>query len=202
MKKCLLFLMIFCMLSGAFSVSAENYYLTDSIALEETRTITIPKPNGEIDEGLVYFTQAFTFVPEEGGTYRFLVDYQDDSEAPYDIYMDVTAPYRVLSNGCEFDAVAGQTYELCFQYPTHDGRYPEFTFYLGTLADAAVPETEAAVTVTEPEETASAVEPLPVGIPLPDTQTLLCCAAAVVLLAATVALLIAERKRNTSSDSL
>ena len=202
MKKFLLFLLIFCMLSGAVSVSAENYHLTESISLGETKIITIPKPNGEVDEGWVYFTQEFIFVPEEDGTYRFLVAYEEDSKKPYDFSMGVAGAYRELENGCEFDAIAGETYELCFQYNNHDGRYPEFTFYLGTLADAAVPETEAAVTVTEPEETAPAVETIPVGIPLPDTQTLLCCAAAVVLLAATVALLIAERKRNTSSDSL
>ena len=130
MKKFLLFLLIFCMLSGAVSVSAENYHLTESISLGETKIIPIPKPNGEVDEGWVYFTQEFIFVPEEDGTYRFLVAYEDDSKKPYDFSMGVAGAYRELENGCEFDAIAGETYELCFQYPIHDGRYPEFTFYL------------------------------------------------------------------------
>ena len=51
MKKFLLFVLIFCMLSAALSVSAENYYLTEPISLFETKVVTIPKPNGEIDEG-------------------------------------------------------------------------------------------------------------------------------------------------------
>ena len=185
MKKFLLFLLILCMLSGALSVSAENYYLTESISLFETKVVTIPKPNGEIDEGWVYFTQEFIFVPEEDGTYRFLVAYEDDSKKPYDFSMDVAGAYRELENGCEFDAIAGETYELSFQYNSHDGRYPSFTFFLGTQQAGMVPMPE----------------PLPEGPQLSD-NILLYCAAGTALFASAALfvwvalLLIRERKKN------
>ena len=180
MKKFLLFLLIFCMLSGAVSVSAENYYLTESISLGETKIITIPKPNGEVDEGWVYFTQEFIFVPEEDGTYRFLVAYEDDSKKPYDFSMGVTTEYHELENGCEFNAIAGETYELDFQYNNHDGRYPTFTFYLGTQQAGMVPMPE----------------------PLPVDNILLYCAAGTALFASAALfawvalLLIRERNKN------
>jgi hypothetical protein len=63
--------------------------------------------------------------------------YTDDGSKEYLDY----SGYLELKNGCEFDATAGIHYELCFQYPTHDGRYPEFTFYVGTAFDTQVPET-------------------------------------------------------------
>ena len=156
MKKLFILLSILCMMTGSVTVYAKNYEWQESISYEETKTVTIPQPEGEIDSGWVYFTQLFTFVPEEDGTYRFLVSYDEDEANPYDIYMGV-APFRYtddgskeyldysgyleLKNGCEFDATAGIHYELCFQYPTHDGRYPEFTFYVGTAFDTQVPET-------------------------------------------------------------
>ena len=185
MKKLLLILLIFCILSGSVSVSAENYHLTESISLGETRIVTIPKPNGVVDEGWVYFTQEFTFVPEEDGTYRFLVAYEDDSKKTYDFSMGVTGAYRELENGCEFDAMAGETYELCFQYNNHDGRYPTFTFYLGTQQAGMVPMPE----------------PLPEG-PLLSDNILLYCAAGTALFASAALfvwgalLLIRERKKN------
>ena len=137
MRKFWIFLVILCLVTGSMTVSAENFDVRDTIAFGETKIVTIPKPEGEIDPGVVYFTQAFTFVPEEDGTYRFLISYQEDGEKPYDIFMDVAGEYRALENGCEFEAAAGETCELCFQYPTHDGRYPTFIFYVGA-ADADV----------------------------------------------------------------
>ena len=141
MRKFWIFLVILCLVTGSMTVSAENFDVRDTIAFGETKIVTIPKPEGEIDPGIVYFTQAFTFVPEEDGTYRFLVSYQEDETNPYDIYMDVVGAYWELENGCEFDAVAGQTYNLCFQYPIHDGRYPTFTFYVGAADADVVPKT-------------------------------------------------------------
>ena len=110
----------------------------DTIALNETKTVRVPEPTGAVDPGLVYFSQIFWFTPEESGRYRFLVDYVDDASNPYDISMDVAGAYWELENGCLFDANAGETYELCFQYPNHDGRYPEFNF---TVRDAMNPIT-------------------------------------------------------------
>lgn len=154
MKKLLAILMISCLLLGGMSVSAENFAWKDDIALGETKVITIPEPDGEVDEGWVYYDQYFIFAPETSGTYRFLVSYEEDPENPYEISMDVAAfnyvedgieyvggEYLELENGCEFEAVAGQHYELCFQYPTNDGRYPEFTFYLGTADAEDIPQT-------------------------------------------------------------
>ena len=100
----------------------------DTIALNETKTVRVPEPTGAVDPGLVYFSQIFWFTPEESGRYRFLVDYVDDKSNPYNFSMDVAGAYWELENGCLFEAEAGETYELCFQYPNHDGRYPEFNF--------------------------------------------------------------------------
>ena len=201
MKKLWIFLVIFCMMAGSLRISAENYWLEDSISTGDTRVIAIPQPEGEIDPGMVYFTQEFTFVPEQDGTYRFLVSYEEDESEPYNIFMDVAGPYQQLKNGCEFEAVAGETYELCFQYPIHDGRYPTFTFWVDT-ADGAyvpvIPETEP-VAETEAPETEPTVEEIPVGI---DGKTILYCVAAALLVGAAIALVILERKKNTSSDSL
>ena len=154
MKKLLAILMVSCLLLGGMSVSAKNFDWKDEIALGETKVVTIPEPEGEVDEGWVYFHQTFIFVPETSGTYRFLAFYEENAKNPYEIHMDVAAfnyvedgieyvggEYLELKNGCEFEAVAGQHYELCFQYPTNDGRYPEFTFYLGTADAEDVPKT-------------------------------------------------------------
>ena len=172
MRKAVILLIVLCMAAGSVMVHAENFDVKDTIAFGQTRIVTIPKPEGEIDPGFVYFNQEFTFVPEEDGTYRFLVSYQEDEAKPYDIFMDVVGAYRELENGCEFDAVAGQTYDLCFQYPNHDGRYPTFTFYVGAADADVVPKTGEA------------------GFLLP--------AVAAMLSAALAALLIAERKKNVA----
>ena len=110
----------------------------------------------------------------------------------------MAGPYQQLKNGCEFEAVAGETYVLCFQYPIHDGRYPEFTFWVDTEDGAYVPETEP-VAETKAPETEPTVEEAPVGI---DGKTILYCVAAALLVGAAIALMILERKKNTSSDSL
>ena len=141
MRKFWIFLVILCLVTGSMTVSAESFDVRDTITPGETKIVTIPKPEGEIDPGVVYFTQAFTFVPEEDGTYRFLISYQEDGEKPYDIFMDVAGEYRALENGCEFEAAAGETCELCFQYPTHDGRYPTFIFYVGAADADVIPKT-------------------------------------------------------------
>ena len=188
MRKFWIFLVILCLVTGSMTVSAENFDVKDTIAFGETKIVTIPKPEGEIDPGVVYFTQAFTFVPEEDGTYRFLIGYEEDESKPYDIYMDVSGAYRELENGCEFDAIAGETYELCFQYPNHDGRYPEFTFYVGSEEAVVVPETEPAEQIPETDDTGASLSVL---------KIVLCGAAAVLLVGGLVILLIAERKRNT-----
>ena len=172
MKKAVILLIVLCMAAGSVMVHAENFDVKDTIACGQTRIVTIPKPEGEIDPGFVYFNQEFTFVPEEDGTYRFLVSYQEDEDTPYDIYMGVGGAYRELENGCEFDAMAGETYDLCFQYPIHDGRYPTFTFYVGAADADVVPKTGEA------------------GFLLP--------AVAAMLSAALAALLIAERKKNVA----
>ena len=174
MRKFWIFLVILCLVTGSMTVSAESFDVRDTITPGETKIVTIPKPEGEIDPGVVYFTQAFTFVPEEDGTYRFLISYQEDGEKPYDIFMDVAGEYRALENGCEFDAIAGETYELCFQYPNHDGRYPEFTFYLGSESAERIP----------------------------NDNILLYCAAGALLVCCLTALLIAERKKNMDPDPL
>ena len=88
--------------------------------------------------------------------------------------MDVSGAYRELENGCEFDAIAGETYELRFQYPNHDGRYPEFTFYLGSESAERIP----------------------------NDNILLYCAAGALLVCCMTALLIAERKKNMNPDPL
>ena len=140
MKRIVIALLLLCMM-GAMSVSAENISRVEDISLGQTKVVTVPQPEGEIDEGWVYFTQEFTFVPEQSGTYRFLVSYQEDEQNPYDFNVGVPGAYLDLENGIEFDAIAGETYMLSFQYPTHDGRYPEFTFYLGTSEVENIPQT-------------------------------------------------------------
>lgn len=141
MKKLLALATILCILLGGMSVYAENISRVEDISLFDTKVITVPQPEGEIDEGWVYFQQEFAFTPEEDGTYRFLMRYEEDEEKPYELTLDVTEVYQELENGIEFDAVAGETYLLCFQYPTHDGRYPEITFYLGTEDAESIPKT-------------------------------------------------------------
>ena len=195
MRKFWIFLIILCLVTGSMTVSAENFDVKDTIAFGETKIVTIPKPEGEIDPGFVYFTQAFTFVPEEDGTYHFLVRYEEDESKPYEIFMDVVCPggYQVLLNGCAFDAVAGETYELCFQYPIHDGRYPEFTFYVGSEEAVVVPETDDVEQIPETDDS---------GASLSGIEIVLCGAAAVLLVGGLVILLIAERKKNMDPDSL
>ena len=155
MKKLIIALTLFCLLMGAMTVSAVNFEREEAISYGETKTLTIPQPDGEVDEGYVYLSQIFIFTPEVGGTYRYLTDYEPDEAAPYDIFMDV-APfcyaddgskeyldnngYLEVENGCEFEAQAGIHYELTFQYPTHDGRYPQFRFYLES-DDVEIPKT-------------------------------------------------------------
>ena len=207
MKKLFALLAVFCMLAGAVTVHADELQKPKLIGLYDFQTVRIPEPEGEVDPDAVYFTQEFTFAPEQDGTYRFLVSYEEDESEPYNISMDVAGPYQQLKNGCEFEAVAGETYELCFQYPIHDGRYPEFTFWVDTADGTYVPETEPVaeteapetVAETEAPETEPTVEEIPVGI---DGKTILYCVAAVLLVGAAIALMILERKKNTSSDSL
>lgn len=175
MKKLLIFLMLACMALGGISASAENISRTEDITLGETKIITIPRPDGEIDEGWVYFNQEFTFIPEESGTYRLLMHYEDDEANPYDVHLDIAGPYLELKNGIEFDAVAGESCQLCFQYPNHDGRYPQIIFYLGTADIQEIPE------AALPEETPKTAD---TGILLP-----LCC-----LLMAAAALVTIKRK--------
>lgn len=153
MKKLLALLLLSFLLLGGMSVSAENFDWVEDIAPGETKVVTIPQPEGEIDEGWVYFNQTFIFNPETSGTYRFLVSYEEDAENPYEIYMGVAAfnyvedgieyvggEYLELENGCEFEAVAGQLHELGFQYGTHDGRYPTFTFHVEFVSGSEMPQ--------------------------------------------------------------
>ena len=140
MKKLIIVALIFCMI-GCISVSAQNISQSDTIFLGETKTITIPKPTGDVDPGIVYFQQEFLFTPEATGTYRLLMSYAEDTNNPYDVFLDVPGSYWELDNGIEFEATAGETYQLCFQYPTHDGRYPEITFFLGTPDMEPIPKT-------------------------------------------------------------
>lgn len=141
MRKLCILLVVICMLAGSFAVHAENWEQTDSISLGEVKVVTIPEPEGEIAPGWVYFTQVFTFVPEEDGEYCFLVRYEEDPSDPYEFTMDVAGSYRELTNGCLFEGKAGESYELCFQYPTHDGRYPEFTFCVTSGDVREIPKT-------------------------------------------------------------
>ena len=186
MRKAAILLIVLCMMVGSVTVHAENFHVKDTIAFGEIKTVTVPQPEGEIDSGWLYFTQEFTFTPEKDGTYHFLVRYEEDESEPYEIFMDVVCPggYQVLLNGCAFDAVAGESYELYFQYPIHDGRYPEFTFYVGS---------EEAVVVPEINDD---------GASLSGIEIVLCGAAAVLLVGGLVILLIAERKKNMDPDSL
>ena len=155
MKKLIIVLTLFCLVMGAMTVCAVNFEREEAISYGETKTLTIPQPEGEVDEGYVYFSQLFIFTPEVSGTYRYLTDYEQDEAAPYDIFMDV-APfgytedgtkvyldnngYLEVENGCEFEAQAGIYYELTFQYLTHDGRYPQLRFYLES-DDVEIPKT-------------------------------------------------------------
>lgn len=141
MKRIVIVLMLLCLMMGTMSVSAENISRVENISLGQTKVVTVPQPEDEIDPNWVYFTQEFTFVPEQSGTYRFLVIYQEDEQNPYEFSVDVPGPYLELENGIEFDAIAGETYQLSFQYPTHDSRYPEFTFYLETSEVEVIPQT-------------------------------------------------------------
>ena len=109
MRKFVILLMIFCVLAGSASVYAENYYEKGTISCEEAVTIRVPQPEGEIDPGRVYFTQEFTFVPEQDGTYRFMIRYEEDEANPYEIFMDVAGEYREIPNGCEFEGKSGET---------------------------------------------------------------------------------------------
>ncbi len=129
MKKFVILIMIVALM-GCLSVSAQNPQQSDTIAVGETKVITIPAPDGEIDEGTVYFQQEFLFTPKKSGTYRMLMAYDDDDVNPYEVFLDLPGSYLKLDNGIEFEAVAGETCQICFQYPTHDGRYPAFTFTL------------------------------------------------------------------------
>ena len=88
MRKLIILFMI-AALMGCLSVSAQNPYRCDTIALGETKVITVPAPDGEIDEGTVYFQQEFTFTAEESGTYRMIMSYEDDPKNPYDVFLDV-----------------------------------------------------------------------------------------------------------------
>ena len=195
MRKFWIFLVILCLVTGSMTVSAENFDVKDTIAFGEIKTVTVPQPEGEIDSGWVYFTQEFTFTPEKDGTYHFLVRYEEDESKPYEIFMDVVCPggYQVLLNGCAFDAVAGESYELCFQYPIHDGRYPEFTFYVGSEEAVVVPETDDVEQIPEINDD---------GASLSGIEIVLCGAAAVLLVGGLVILLIAERKKNMNPDPL
>ena len=140
MKKFLIWLLIACLI-GCVTVSAQNISRTEDIALGETKIITIPKPDGEVDEGTVYFQQEFLFIPEESGTYRMLMSYKEDEANPYDVFLDIPGPYLQLDNGIEFEATAGETCQISFQYPTHDGRYPEITFSLEAYGTQTNPQT-------------------------------------------------------------
>ena len=198
-----------------FIIEEYNYNPRDTIALGETKTITIPQPEGEIAESWTYYNLTFFFTPEKDGTYRFLVSYEEDESDPYDIYIAPAGEYWEIENGCQFDAQAGETYELFFQYPQHDGRYPEFTFCVEegaalvvpeitpeTEAVEVIPETEAPETIPETEETVPVTEPEDDAPSLPDMKTILICAGAAVVVGVLVVLLIAERKKNMNPESL
>ena len=131
MKKLLIPLMII-WLVGCMSITALCVPPARVITLGETAVITVPEPKGEVDPTKVYFQQEFLFIPKESGTYRFLMNYEEDPEHPYEVFLDVPGAYLKLENGIEFEATASEQYLLCFQYPNHDGRYPQITFFLGT----------------------------------------------------------------------
>ena len=197
-----------------YVIEEYNYNYRDTLTLGETKTFTIPQPEREIEEGWTYFNLSLFFTPEEDGTYRFLASFEEDKSEPYDYDMAVTCPdgYRELENGCEFTALAGETYELFFQYPTHDGRYPEFAFHVEEGAAPAVPEPVVTEPVPETVQTEPIAEPseAPEAVPdteeaedpLPDMKTLLIYAGAAVAVIVAVVLLIAERKKNLNPDSL
>lgn len=140
MKRIILLFVMVCMM-GCLSVSAQNISRAEDIALGETKVITVPAPEGEVDEGTVYFQQEFLFTPEENGRYCFLMSYEEDTQNPYEVSLDVPGTYWEVDHGIEFEATAGETYQLCFQYPNHDGRYPQITFFLGTPGMEPIPQT-------------------------------------------------------------
>ena len=140
MKKLMILLVIICMM-GCIAASAENIHQVQNIGLGETAVITVPEPDGDVDPGTVYFTQEFSFTPEESGTYRFLMSYEEDEQKPYNVFLDVPGAYMEIENGIEFEATAGENYLLCFQYPDYDGRFPEITFYLTVPGAEEIPKT-------------------------------------------------------------
>ena len=67
MKKLLIVFVIACLM-GCMSVSAQNIARTEDITLGETKTVTVPEPEGPVDEGMVYFQQEFLLTPESSGS--------------------------------------------------------------------------------------------------------------------------------------
>lgn len=153
MKKLWFLFLILLMILCATGVSARNISRTEEIGLGETKVISVPEPEGDISANWVYFEQIFLFTPEESGTYRLLMDYEEDQANPYNISLAGSGSYYALKNGIEFDALAGQTCELFFQYPNHDGRYPQIAFRLGTADLPDTPRADKPVETTVPEET-------------------------------------------------
>ncbi len=143
MKKLGILLTLLCLM-GCLSVSAETICRTEAIDLGEVKVVTVPQPESEVDNTVVYFQQEFVFVPEESGTYWCRMYYEEDATKPYDVFMDISGSYMQLENGVEFEANAGESYAICFQYPNFDGRYPQITFWLteaGTEGEPPAPET-------------------------------------------------------------
>lgn len=159
MRKLWFLFLILLMFLCVTGVSAENISRTEEIALGETKVITVPEPEGDVSANWVYFEQIFLFTPEETGTYRLLMHYEEDKDNPYNVSLAGSGSYYTLNNGIEFDALAGQTYELFFQYPTHDGRYPKITFRLGTAQLQHIPQTDKPAETTPPEVTQEATPP-------------------------------------------
>ena len=153
MKKLWFLFLILLMILCANGVSAKNISRTEEIGLGETKVISVPEPEGDISADWVYFEQIFLFTPEETGTYRLLMDYEEDQKNPYNVSLACSGSYYALKNGIEFDAQAGQTRELSFQYPIHDGRYPQITFRLGTADLSDTPQADKPVETTPPELT-------------------------------------------------
>ena len=106
----------------------DPYYREDTISYGETKVFTVPQPEGEVDPELTYFTQDFVFVPEKTRTCRILFSYEEDESNPYRFSLvDYLHSNRPLRSGDEIEVFAGKPCRLRFQYPIHDGRYPEFT---------------------------------------------------------------------------
>ena len=109
-------------------VRGDHHYREDTIAYGETKVFSVPQPEGEVDPDLTYFTQDFVFVPEKSRTCRVLVSCEEDESNPYRFSLEECLPFeRSLYNGDEIEVIAGEPVHLRFQYPIHDGRYPEFT---------------------------------------------------------------------------